>query len=177
MIDRRTFIGTLARGVLASPLVALAQPAKLPRIGMLASEVGAHWEGFRQGMSDLGYADGRNVTLDARWFEGRIDRLPGLALELVQLNVNVIVAAGTQAILAAKNATSTIPVVMAISAYPDKIGLVESLARPGGNVTGLSNVSPDLTTCGDAPRLMSTRSSREPSRRICPLNSPPSSSW
>jgi len=145
VIDRRTFIGTLAGGILASPFITFAQqPAKLPRIGILGSEVGAHWEGFRQGMRDLGYVDGRNVTVEARWFEGRTDRLPALALELVQLNVNIIVAAGTQAIRAAKEATNTIPIVMALSAYPDKIGLVESLARPGGNVTGLSNVSPDL---------------------------------
>ena len=95
-------------------------------------------------MRDLGYVDGRNVTLDARWFEGRTERLPALALELVQLNVSVIVAAGTQAIRAVKEITSTIPIVMALSAYPEKIGLVESLAHPGGNVTGLSNVSPDL---------------------------------
>ena len=145
VIDRRTFIGTLAGGILASPFITFAQqPAKLPRIGILGSEVGAHWEGFRQGMRDLGYVDGRNVTVEARWFEGRTDRLPALALELVQLNVNIIVAAGTQAIRAAKEATNTIPIVMALSAYPDKIGLVESLARPGGNVTGLSNASPDL---------------------------------
>ena len=145
MVDRRMFIGTLASGLLASPFITFAQqPAKLPRIGILASEEGAHWEGFRQGMHELGYVDGRNVTMEARWFEGRTDRLPALALELVQLNVNIIVAAGTQAIRAAKEATSTIPIVMALSAYPDKIGLVESLARPGGNVTGLSNISPDL---------------------------------
>jgi len=136
--------------MLAAPFVTSAQvtsaqqPAKLPIIGILASEVGAHWEGFREGMRDLGYVDGRNVTLEGRWFEGRTDRLPGLALELAQLDVNIIVAAGTQAIRAAKDATSTIPIVMALSAYPDKMGLVQSLAHPGGNVTGLSNVSPDL---------------------------------
>ena len=145
MVDRRTFIGTLAGGIFASPFVTFAQqPTKLPRIGILGSEVGAHWEGFRQGMRDLGYVDGRNFTIEARWAEGRTDRYPALALELVQLNVNVIVASGTQAIRVAKEATSTIPIVMAISTYPDKIRLVDSLARPGGNVTGLSNVSPDL---------------------------------
>ena len=146
MIDRRRFIGTFAGGLLASPFITFAQqPTKLPRIGILGSEVGATaWEGFRHGMRDLGYVDGRNVTLESRWSEGRTDRLPALALELVQLNVDIIVASGTQAIRAAKDATSTIPIVMAVSAYPDKIGLVQSLARPGGNVTGLSNVSPDL---------------------------------
>jgi putative ABC transport system substrate-binding protein len=146
VIDRRRFIGTLAGGFLACPFTTFAQrPAKLPRIGILGNEVGGPpWEAFRQGMRDLGYVDGRNVTMDSRWSEGRTDRLPALALELVQVNVDVIVASGTQAIRAAKEATSTIPIVMTVSAYPDKIGLVESLARPGGNVTGLSNVSPDL---------------------------------
>jgi len=144
-MDRRAFVRTVASGLLASPFTTFAQqPARVPRVGILASEVGAHWEGLRQGMRDLGYVDGRNVTLDARWFEGRTERLPTLALELVQLNVRVIVAAGTQAIRAVKETTSTIPIVMALSAYPEKIGLVESLAHPGGNVTGLSNVSPDL---------------------------------
>ena len=145
MIDRRTFIGTLASGLLASPFTAFAQqPTKIPRIGILGSEVGPTVEAFRQGMRDLGYVDGRNITMESRFFEGKTDRLPTLALELVQLKVDVIVASGTQAIRAVKDATSTIPIVMAVSAYPDKIHLVDSLARPGGNVTGLSNVSPDL---------------------------------
>jgi putative ABC transport system substrate-binding protein len=144
VIDRRTFIGSLAGGFLACPFITFAQPAKRPRIGVLGNEDGPHWEGFRQGMRDLGYVDGSNVTMEARWSEGRTDRLPALALELVQLKVDIIVASGTQAIRAAKEATSTIPIVMAVSTYPDKIGLVESLARPGGNVTGLSNVTPEL---------------------------------
>jgi putative ABC transport system substrate-binding protein len=145
VIDRRAFIGTLAGGLLASPCIAFAQQsAKLARIGVLGNEAGIVLEPFRQGMRDLGYVEGRNVTMETRWSEGRTDRLPALALELVQLNVDIIVASGTQAIRAAKDATSTIPIVMAVSAYPDKIRLVESLARPGGNVTGLTNVSPDL---------------------------------
>ena len=83
-------------------------------------------------MRDLGYVDGRNFTVEARWSEGRTDRFPALALELVQLKVDIIVASGTQAIRAAKDTTSTIPIVMAVSAYPDKIGLVESLALLAG---------------------------------------------
>ena len=140
------FIGTLAGGLLASPFTTFAQqPTKLPRIGILGNEAGGTpWDGFRQGMRDLGYVDGRNVTMDWRWAEGRAERFPALAIELVQLKVDIIVASGTQPTRAAMQATSTIPIVMAVSAYPDKIGLVESLARPGGNVTGLSNVSPDL---------------------------------
>ena len=95
-------------------------------------------------MHDLGYVDGRNVTMEWRWLEGKTERLPAYALELVQLKVDIIVTSSTQTTRAAKEATRSIPIVMAISAYPDKIGLVESLARPGGNVTGLSNVAPEL---------------------------------
>jgi putative ABC transport system substrate-binding protein len=144
VIDRRTFIGTLAGGVLASPFTTLAQPAKLPRIGVLGNENNPPWEGFRRGLRELGYIDGRNVAIEWRWSEGRTDRFPALAAELVQAKVDVIVVSGTQAARAAKQATSTIPIVMTVSSYPDKIGLVESLARPGGNLTGLSNLGPEL---------------------------------
>jgi len=145
LFDRRTFIGTLAGGILVSPFASFAQqPTKVPRIGVIGGQDSPAWDGFRQGLRELGYVDGRNVTMVWRWWEGKGERLPSLALELVQLKVDIIVASGTQATRAAKEATSTIPIVMAVSAYPDKIGLVESLARPGGNVTGLSNVSPDL---------------------------------
>jgi len=144
-VDRRAFIGTLASGLLAAPLVAEGQPAgKVWRVGILGNENSAPWEAFRRGLRDLGYVGGRNLTMESRWSEGRTERLPALAIELVQLRVDVIVASGTQAVRAAKQATSTIPIVMAVSAHPDKIGLVESLARPGGNVTGLDNVGPDL---------------------------------
>ena len=145
MNDRRTFIGTLAGGLVASPFITFAQqPTTLRRIGVLGNEDSSPWEGFRRGLRELGYVDGRNIMMEWRWSEGRTDRQSALALELVQLRVDVIVASGTQAVRAAKQATSTIPIVMAVSAYPDKIGLVESLARPGGNVTGLSNVAPEL---------------------------------
>jgi putative ABC transport system substrate-binding protein len=145
VIDRRTFIGTLAGGILAAPFTTFAQqPTKLPRIGVLGNEDTPPWEGFRQGMRDLGYVDNRNVTMEWRWSGGKTDRLPALAIELVQAKVDVIVVSSTQATRAAKQATSTIPIVMAVSAYPDKLGLVESLGRPGGNVTGLSNLGPEL---------------------------------
>lgn len=145
MIDRRTFIGTLAGGCFASPFKALAQPApRVARVGILGNENGGLWDGFRQGMSDLGYVDGRNVRFESRWSDGRPERLPALARELVQTEVNVIVASSTQAIRAAMDASRTVPIVMAISSHPEKIGLVESLARPGGNVTGLSNAAPEL---------------------------------
>lgn len=145
MNDRRTFIVTLAGGLVASPFITFAQqPTTLRRIGVLGNEDSPPWEGFRRGLRELGYVDGRNVAMEWRWSEGRTDRQSALALELVQLKVDVIVASGTQGVRAAKQATSTIPIVMAVSSYPDKIGLVESLARPGGNVTGLSNVAPEL---------------------------------
>jgi len=141
-------IGLAVLLALSSTLAPLAgeaqQSGKVWRIGVLGNENSAPWEGFRQGLRDLGYIDGRNVTMEWRWSEGRTDRLPALALELVQLKVDIIVASGTQAVQAAKQATGTIPIVMTVSGYPDKIGLVESLARPGGNVTGLSNVAPEL---------------------------------
>ncbi len=102
------------------------------------------WEGFRQGLRDLGYMEGRNITTEARWSEGSPDRLPALARELVALKPDVIVASSMQAIRAVKDATTTIPIVMVLASFPDKLGLVESLARPGGNITGLSTFSPQL---------------------------------
>ena len=132
-------------GLLAASPVALAQPAaKTYRIGVLGNQPTAPWEAFRQSLRELGYVEGRNAAIESRWSEGATDRLPALAVELVGLRVDVIVASGTQAVRAAKQATSSIPIVMAVSSYPERIGLVESLARPGGNVTGLSNVSPEL---------------------------------
>lgn len=130
---------------MASPFAAITQQrTKAPRIGVIGGQDSPAWDGLRQGLRELGYVDGRSVAMDWRWSEGKTERLPTLALELVQLKVDIIVAAGTQATRAAKDATSTIPIVMAVSGYPDKIGLVESLAHPGGNVTGLSNVAPEL---------------------------------
>jgi putative ABC transport system substrate-binding protein len=143
--DRRTFIGTLAGCLLTSPLAAFSQQStKRPRIGVLGNENNPPWEGFRRGLLELGYVDGQNITIVWRWSDARTERFPELAVELVQSKVDVIVASSTPAIRAAKAATSTIPIVMANSAYPDKSGLVESLARPGGNVTGLSNYGPEL---------------------------------
>jgi len=145
VIGRRAFLYTVAVAVLAAPLAAEAEQArKMWRVGILGNENSAPWEAFRRPLGDLGYVGGRNLTMESRWSEGRTERLPALAIELIQLRVDVIVASGTQAVRAAKQATSTIPIVMAVSAHPDKIGLVESLARPGGNVTGLDNVGPDL---------------------------------
>lgn len=135
----------LVLAALAVAVAAHAQPGgRVHRIAMLGNENTPPWDGLRQGLRDLGYVDGRNAVMEWRWSEGKPDRLPALAAELVALKPDVIVASGTQAIRAARQATSTIPIVMAVSAYPERLGLVDSLARPGGNVTGLTNVAPEL---------------------------------
>jgi ABC-type uncharacterized transport system substrate-binding protein len=148
-MERRSFISGITVGLLAAPLAAEAQPAgKVPRIGFLspASSTSAPHilEAFRQGLRDFGYVEGQNIVVEYRWAEGGAERLPVLAAELVSLKVDVIVASGTPAPLAAKNATKTIPIVMASAGDPVGAGLVASLARPGGNVTGQSTLTPDL---------------------------------
>jgi putative tryptophan/tyrosine transport system substrate-binding protein len=144
-MERRVFIGTVAGGLLAAPFTAFAQqPAKVPRIGVLGNAQGPAYDGFSRGLRELGYIDGRNITLEWRWAEGKTDRFHDFAIEFVQMRVDVIVATGGQATQAAKQATSSTPIVMTSSVYPDKVGLVESLAHPGGNVTGLTNMAPDL---------------------------------
>ncbi len=147
-MDRRRFIGTVASGLLAAPLAAEAQQtAKVPRLGYLSPNLAASAhlrEAFRQGLRDLGYVEGRNVVLEYRDAEGKLERLPGLAAELVALKVDVIVAPNTVGVLAAKQATETIPIVFAVAADPVGSGLVTSLARPGDTVTGLSILAPEL---------------------------------
>jgi putative ABC transport system substrate-binding protein len=136
-------------GLLAAPLAAEAQPAgKVPRIGFLglpsASSFGKQVEALRAGLRDLGYREGKNVVIDYRWAEGKYDRLSDLAGELVRFRVDVLVTHGTPGALAAKRATTTIPIVVATSADAVASGLVESLARPGGNITGLTYFIPEL---------------------------------
>jgi putative ABC transport system substrate-binding protein len=147
-MDRRVFIGTLAGGLLAAPLAAEAQSAaKVPRIGYLAPNLAASphlREAFRQGLRDLGYVESQNVVIEYRSAEGKPERLPALAAELVALKVDVIVGPGTPTALAARQATRTLPIVFATAADPVGSGLVTSLARPGGNVTGLSILAPEL---------------------------------
>jgi len=131
--------------LLAFCLPVQAQPSKkVPRVGILiadsASTSTTRIEAFRQGLRDLGYVEGPNITLEYRFAEGVNDRFPNLAAELVQLKVDVIIALCTPATQAAKNATQTIPIVMLNVTDPTGTGLVSSLARPGGNITGLSNV-------------------------------------
>ena len=149
MIDRRAFLGTLAGGFLAAPLVVEAQTAaKVYRIGLLGgtpTTAEPHlWEGFFQEMRERGYVEGRNTIFDGRWSGDHTERLPGLAAELVQLKVDVIVAGAAPAPEAAQRATSTIPIVMAYHPDPIGVGLVSSLASPGKNITGMSVRSPEL---------------------------------
>jgi putative tryptophan/tyrosine transport system substrate-binding protein len=121
------------------------QPKKVPRIGMLvgpsSSFFSTRMKAFREGLHDLGYVEGKNIVIEYRYAEGVDERLPNLATELVQLNVDLIFVSGTTGTQAAKNATQTIPIVMTSVTDPVGTGLVASLAHPGGNVTGLSNLS------------------------------------
>jgi ABC-type uncharacterized transport system substrate-binding protein len=150
---RLAFSITLALGGLFNPVAAEAQQAaKVARIGFLATNLAAspHLpEAFRQGLRDLGYVEDRNVVIEYGDAEGKLERFPALAAELVALKVDVIMAAGgTPAALAAKQATRTLPIVFAAAADPVTDGLVTSLARPGGNATGLSVLAPDLVGKG-----------------------------
>jgi putative ABC transport system substrate-binding protein len=149
MMDRRAFIvGAVAAGV-ASLVVDARAAAKIPRIGLLRTNArdapDPATDGLRQGLQELGYVEGQSIQLESRWAEGRPDRLPVLAAQLVALDVDVIVTGGEQAIWAARQATTTIPIVMGASNDPVGAGLVASLGRPGGNVTGMSILSGELS--------------------------------
>ena len=128
---------------------AQAQPAKVPRIGFLAgtkpAAVAARVAAFRQGLRELGYEEGKNIVVEYRYAEGKADREREFAAELARLKVDVIVTAGRTVTRALKKATSTIPIVMGQDGNPVGNGFVASLARPGGNITGLSNVSPEIS--------------------------------
>jgi putative ABC transport system substrate-binding protein len=159
IFDFRFSIGRSKSGkafclALCALLMALSFPAhaqqtkKIARIGYLSvlssASDAARLEAFRQGLRELGYVEGQNLAIEPRYAEGKLDRLPDLVGELVRLNVDVIVAGGSTAIRAAKNATKLIPIVMAHGSDPVALGYVASLARPGGNITGLTHLAPEL---------------------------------
>jgi ABC-type uncharacterized transport system substrate-binding protein len=137
--------------LLVSAFAAEAQQGsrKVPLIGLLdystpdAARVN-WWTAFRQGLRELGYVEGQNIAMEARWADGRVDRLPKLAEELVRLHVDIIVTGGGETARAAKQVTGTVPIVMATGADPVRLGVVESLGRPGGNVTGVTSLSAEL---------------------------------
>jgi putative ABC transport system substrate-binding protein len=139
----------LAVSLFAAPLTVEAQQAgRVPRIGALGGGEGADsspgWAGFRQGLRELGWEEGRNIAVEFRFTGGRDERYRELAGELVRLNIDVLAAENSQSVRAAKEATGTIPIVMFGLGYPVELGFIESLARPGGNVTGMSNQLGDL---------------------------------
>jgi putative tryptophan/tyrosine transport system substrate-binding protein len=148
-MDRRTFIGGVAGGLLAAPLAARAQKPAMPVIGFLCVASPAQWApyvaAFRKDLNETGYVEGKNVAIEFRWAEGQYDRLPALAADLVRRQVAVLVATGGgDPVLAAKAATSTIPIVFTSGGDPVEIGLVTSLSHPGSNVTGVSIVTVEL---------------------------------
>jgi putative ABC transport system substrate-binding protein len=150
MMDRRRFVGTFAGGLVMARSVAEAQPAaKVYRVGFLlgatAESVASLFNALDEGLRDLGYIEGRNFVFERRYADGKIERLPELAAELVRLRVDVIVTGTNIHVAAARGATTTIPIVMVFAADPVRSGFVASLARPGGNTTGLSaDASPEL---------------------------------
>jgi putative ABC transport system substrate-binding protein len=149
-MDRRRFLLTSLAGAVAVPLAVEAQSAaKVYRIGFLSSSSSsagiARLEAFKHGLRELGYLEGQNLAIEYRWAEGKNDRLPALAADLVRLRVDVIVTQGTLTALAARRTTSTIPIVFTVAGDPLRAGLIASLARPGGNVTGLAVMGSEMT--------------------------------
>jgi putative ABC transport system substrate-binding protein len=147
-MDRRTFLAGTGAVLLAAPLAAEAQQAgKVYRIGWLSppspATGGSELDALREGLREFNYVEGRNLRVEARWADGDDARLPQLARTLVELNVDVICTSGTPATLAAKQQTTTIPIVFGRAAFPERTGLVASLARPGGNLTGVAFIGPE----------------------------------
>jgi len=151
-IKNRKWVGIVAIVVafaMCGAVVQAQQPAKVPRIGIVSggsdpSNPGSNVNVFRQGLRELGWVEGKNIVVELRDAEGNIDRIPSLAAELVHLKVDVLVSSQLRGIQAAKQATKIIPIVMVTTADPVATGLIDSLARPGGNITGLTLLTRDL---------------------------------
>jgi ABC-type uncharacterized transport system substrate-binding protein len=174
-MDRRRFVLTSLAGALAAPLATEAQPqsGKVYRIGLLGTHSpSAHAKGveaLRAGLRDLGYVEGKSIVIEYRWAEGKYDRLPNVVAELIALKVDVIVTAGgTPSALAAKHATTTIPIVVTGVGDAVGTGLVASLARPGGNITGLTDSVPEL----NAKRLELLKEAAPHTGRVAVLINP-----
>ena len=174
MIDRRAFITIVSGSILAPPLAAEAQPAgRVYRVGILGEAASDPsearlWQAFRSGMRERGWIEGQNILIESRWAEGNSARLPQLAADLVRLKVDLIVTRGSIYTQGARTATSSIPIVFTMHADPEKTGHVASLARPGGNITGLSIQMTDLNVKG----LEILISAVPKAKRIAVLGSP-----
>jgi len=143
----RRFAAVLLAGLVASSIVAYAQSAKVARIGVVSAEPpndAPCVERLRRGLAEIGYIEGKSYVLEPRWANERLELIPSLAAELVRMKVDLIVSASGPAALAVKEATSSIPIVLASSFYPVELGVIASLARPGGNVTGVTHFTPEL---------------------------------
>ena len=175
---RYHLIAVLAAMIVTAPLAADAQdpPGNMQRIGFLgatdADDLAKHLDALRQGLRDLGYVEGKNIVIEYRWAVGNYDRLPALAADLVRLNMKVIVTHGTPGSLAAKQATKEVPIVMAVSGDAVATGLVQSIARPGGNITGSTFFFPEL----NAKRLELIKEAAPRIRRVGVLLNPANSS-
>src|SRR5215471_17176342 len=150
--NRRSFLGTLGAAMLVAPLAEAQQAGRVYRMGMIAMTFPPSpafvrmWDAFSDGLRQLGYVEGKNILIERRYSEGQAERYPRLAAELVGLKVDLIMVITTPAALAAKAATGTIPILFVTAIDPVGAGLAASLARPGGNVTGLATLSPELST-------------------------------
>ncbi|HEV7819586.1 MAG TPA: ABC transporter substrate-binding protein, partial [Burkholderiales bacterium] len=173
MISRRRLLVAFAAGIASAARIAHAQQTgKLPQIGYVGNSTSALEasliEGFRQGLHERGFTEGKNVIVHFRWAEGKMDELPKIVSQLLALNVDVLVTAGTPAALAAKKATTTVPIVMAAVGDAVDSGIVSSLARPGGNITGLSTLYTQL----EGKRIQILRELVPKLKRIALLTNP-----